>query len=992
MPIDTFPAFWRRPFFAAGLLFMLSGATSLAYEVVWVKVLSLHLGNAAWSIATVVASFMAGLGLGSAWAGRRADQLPRPLRTYAALELGIALFGAVSLPLLEALAGLLSPLYGLNDNHFALFVTAQFLLSFIMLVVPTFLMGASLPVLVAAVAQEQAFRRSVSLLYGINTLGAAMGTLATGLFFIPALGVSGAVWVAVLGGGFVALGALVLDRHAATRAVAAAVASEERGEQTPRLLLVALAVVGCLGILYQIAWTRLLLPVVGSSTYAFTIILTTVLLGIGIGALLVAVPRFREKSCWQAVAIAMGVSSCSALAGLFAINALPQIFVGLVLKTGDSTWLLFLMQSILAASIIFVPACSMGAALPLGIAAWRSVAGSAGRAVGGIYAANTAGAIVGSVLAGFVLLPRLGATGSIQLGAIVGVGVAAILLLRDRELSRRVRAVWIGSFVASCVALSLALPEADIANLQRGVFRRVQDSGNIAPANTALLYAREGSNATVTVFRTPNSTVLKVNGKADASTGADVGTQYLLGHLPMFLHPAPPRVCVIGYGSGATVYAAAVHAGVEVVDVVEIEGAVIDASAYFESINYGVLDDRRVRLYTEDGRNFLRHRKGSYDVIISEPSNPWIAGVSSLFTVEFYRMVQQRLAPQGVFCQWIQAYEISAETTRIMLHTLATEFDYIAVFRVAGDYICVASSMPIRGSVVRYAENFSSPAVRESLRRAQIDNAFDLFAGAYIAYPNDAESFAAALKNTDDNLWLEYRAPIEMYQGADGGDAARSPELYWSIIEQLFPDMDRGDLALGIAQSIATKRAEDWSIISAWRSMFSGDQARLSQLEALAQRGRLRTDELARNQERERLARNFFKTRKYAEAIPLFAAIVALEKQRGDIHRLLAWSLTQMGRKGEAWRHYEAAIAIQPEDFEAHTNMAALALSDGLPTGEQMLQRSLAINPRHFTSWRLYVQYHVRAKRWAEAEALIEKAGAWLEEGELARLAGMLPK
>jgi len=985
-------AFWRRPFFAAGLLFLFSGASSLAYEVVWVKALSLHLGNSAWSIATVIASFMAGLGLGSAWAGRRADQLIRPLRTYALLELGIALFGAVSLPILETVAGLLSPLYALNDDHFGIFVAAQFLLSFLMLVLPTFLMGASLPVLVAAVAQEAAFRKGVSLLYGINTLGAALGTLGTGLFLIPALGLGHSVWGAVAVGVLVALGAFLLDRHMGARVVAVPMGRSQHGAQAPRLLLVALAVVGCLGILYQIAWTRLLLPVVGSSTYAFTIILTTVLFGIGVGSLLVAVPRFRESSCWQAVAIAMGVGSCSVLAGLFAINELPQMFVAMARATGDSTWLLFVVQGLLTASIVFVPACSMGAALPLGIAAWRSEVGAAGRAVGGIYAANTAGAIVGSLLTGFVLLPQFGATESIQLGAVLGLVVAAVLLFRDREVSRRRRSLWLGVFIAGGAALLVALPEADIANLQRGVFRRVQGSGELAPPKTALLYAREGHHATVTVFRTPNSTVLKVNGKADASTGADVDTQYLLGHLPMFLHPEPQRVCIIGYGSGATAYAASTHAGVEAVDVVEIERAVVDASTYFESINHGILNDPRVRLYMEDGRNFLRHRQNRYDVIVSEPSNPWIAGVSSLFTTEFYRMVQMRLRPGGLFCQWIQAYEISAETTRTMLHTLASEFAHIAVFQVEGDYICVASSEPIRGSAARYAARFSSPAVRSSLRRAQIDDAFDLFAGAYLAYPSSASAFAASTRNTDDNLWLEYRAPIEMYQGAGEEGDARVPAPYWSILQRLFPDVERGDLALGMARSIAAKRAEDWAIISAWRSMFTKGEERESQLAELARRARNHQANIDRNQERERTARRFFHNKQYAQAIPLFQAIVAIEPMRGAIHRLLAWSLTQQRRPREAWLHYEKAIAIQPEDFEAYSNMAALALSNGLPEGEQLLKRALELNPRHFTPWRLYIQYYVRGERWVEARTMVARAREWLAAEELEKLKNMVPE
>jgi spermidine synthase len=208
MTVDSQPSSWQKWLLpGAGLLFLLSGATSLMYEVAWAKLLTLEFGSAAWSIATVVASFMAGLGSGGAWAGRRADRIRRPLRVYGFLELGIALFGMVSGPLLENIARVLDPLYGLVDGYFAFYLLAQFLLSFVMLVVPTFLMGASLPVLIVAVSREETFRRNVAVFYGINTLGAAIGTLVAGVFLLSALGIAHTIWVAV------ALGLLVRPAH-----------------------------------------------------------------------------------------------------------------------------------------------------------------------------------------------------------------------------------------------------------------------------------------------------------------------------------------------------------------------------------------------------------------------------------------------------------------------------------------------------------------------------------------------------------------------------------------------------------------------------------------------------------------------------------------------------------------------------------------------------------------------------------------------------------
>lgn len=977
--------------FFAGLLFFFSGAAALAYEVVWVKLLTLQFGSAAWSISTVVASFMAGLGAGGAWAGRRADRIRRPLRAYALLELGIAFFGVFSVPILRNMAGILDPLYHLTDGYFALFVLLQFLLSCAMMAVPTFLMGASLPLLIVAVTEEAAFRRSVALFYGINTLGAAVGTLVAGLVLMPVLGISDTVWVAVAAGVLVAAGGYLLDLRMGSREATKEHRKPVASARIPRLLLAAVAIAGCLGLFYQIAWTRLLIPVVGSSVYAFTIILTTVLLGIGVGSLLAAVPSFRESSCWRAMAVTLGLGSCSVLAGLFAVNELPAMFTAMAQGTGDRTWLLFLSQGTLAASIVLVPACAMGAALPLGIAAWRNEVESRGWAVGGMYAANTIGAIVGSVLAGFAFLPWLGATGLIRLGATLGMVVTVVLFLLDRTNSQRQRLGWAGLFAAILAAFAFTLPQTDIKNLQRGVFRRLQASEERSPIGSFLLYAREGTNATVTVFRTPNSTVLKVNGKADASTGGDMDSQYLLGHLPMFLHPRPQDICIIGYGSGATVYATATHPNVTAVDVVEIEQAVLDASEYFDSINHDILEDSRVRLYTEDGRNFLRHQKKTYDVILSQPSNPWIAGISSLFTTEYYRAASVRLKPGGLFCQWMQAYETSSETVRVVLNTLASEFPYVAVFKVNDDLICVASHAPIAGSARRYAEHFSLPTVRNSLRRIQIETPFDLFAGAFLRFPENADAFESPTKNTDDNLWLEYRAPIEMYQGTQESVASILSTDYLRMLQHLFPELALRDIVLGTAQSIATRHSNLWYVIPAWQEMFAEDESlalRLAELSALADS---RNRALESNKDREKAALRLIQEQRYAEAIPVFEAVLAAEPASVSAHRMLAWALSHTGDNKRAWRHYVKAVQYNPDDFESYTNMAAIALSNGLAEGTELLDLALAANPHHFTAWRVYVEYLVDQKQYDQARELLRKAELSIEGEKLETLKSMIP-
>ncbi|MBQ42196.1 MAG: hypothetical protein CME15_07015 [Gemmatimonadetes bacterium] len=757
-------------------------------------------------------------------------------------------------------------------------------------------------------------------------------------------------------------------------------------QRLPHLLLFAIGLAGTLGVGYQIAWTRLLVPVVGSSVYAFTIILTTVLLGIGVGALLAALPQLRQVSYQRAVALTMGIGACSAIAGLFAVNLLPELFAVMAQRFGERTWLLFMAQGALTACVLFVPACSLGAALPLGIAAWRHAAGSAGWAVGGMYAMNTLGAILGSLLAGFFLLPLLGATHLVLGGAALGIA-AAVALLLSQPSARRSRA-WLqaGALVALFACSVATVPETDITQLQRGIFRGIHHNTGLSEIKTVLLHAEEGTSATVTVFRTPNSTVLKVNGKADASTGGDVDTQYLIGHIPLFLHPTPGSACIIGYGSGATVHAVSTHPQIQSIDVVEIEQAVLNASRYFHSINFNVLHDPRVHLFLEDGRNFLQRREATYDIIISQPSNPWIAGISSLFTTEYYQAVKERINRGGLFCQWIQTYEISASTRQVMLQTLTSVFPYVTVFSIDGDLICLAAKQPLRGSAALYAERLAVEAVRRSLDRIQINDAFDLFASAYTQYPTERVPFSSSTRNTDDNLWLEYRAPIEMYRGTNEPLAPVRLEVFVPVIRQLFPDLSTEELISNTARSIARRYPERWYVLDEWARSSEQPPALARDLRRRSKDAQARHEALSQNGERFTRANALARARRYSDAVPLYEAILATDPRDGAAHRMLAWSLTRLGHGNRAWTHYQQAIDLNVDDFEALTNMAALALSSGKQEGVDLLERALQTNPHYGTAYRIYLQFLRDQRQFEQAQSILQRAHRYLGEEERSQL------
>jgi len=973
-----------RALLVAGGLFFLSGASGLAYQVAWIKLLSIQFGSSAWSISTVVAAFMAGLGLGSWWAGRRAARIARPLRAFALLELGIALCGLVSVQLLGSLDLLIAPIYLQLD--FGWFVLVRFLLTFGLLLLPTALMGASLPVLAAGMARDRSVGQVVGWLYGINTLGAAAGTLATGFWLLPWLALQRTVFVAVGVGLLVALLAYLADREPAKQAVEL---PEAGSGKTSPALLAALFGSGGLALFYEIGWTRLLAPILGSSTYAFTVILTTYLIGLGLGSLASGrwTPQRAHRS-WLALLIV--ITSVCVVAGLFVVNLLPALFTALAAQVGSRPGLLFAAQGLVAGALLFLPTLAMGATVPLAIAAHHAEGGDAGRAIGTIYAANTLGSIVGSLLAGFVLLPWLGVSLAMLSAGAAGIVLGVLVLLTDDDLPRARRGLWAVGGIGGALALLLLSPQVNMSQLHDGVFRRIL--GKRRKEHKAdLLFAREGLTSTVTIYRNPHATWLKVNGKTDASSGEDLVTQYLLGHLPLFLCPSPQDVCVIGLGSGATVRAVAAHP-VRSLDVVELEPAVVQASSFFESVNNNVLERKFVRVYIEDGRSFLRYRPKMYDVIISEPSNPWIAGVSALFTTEFYGQVRARLNPDGVFCQWIQFYELSDETLNVMLRTLGDAFAHVSIFLVANDLICLASNEPLGGNLTRWQARLRLPEVKATLERVRIRNAYELMSSYFASLPADASRFPTEIRNRDTNLWLEYRAPIEMYLGRAPSIRGLPPREHMRrISKQFFPGVPEPALSLAISRAVYQRRPREWRLISSLSRLVQDPAAR-DELSKLALDARSRSKQIRGNGRRLRDARLLIAQGSSAAARALLKQILQSQPHRSAAHRLLG-DLAFRGDPQLARSYYLRALALNPDDYVSRANLGALSFREGkTEQAARHFRESIRLNPLYPRSRGVWIAMLMDAGRQEEAGALYVEARDSLDAAHFREVSEVIGK
>lgn len=774
----------------AAVCFFVSGAAGLLYEVVWSKQLSVVLGNSLHAISTVVAAFLCGLALGAWWLGRRLVHRAAGARRYALLELGIAALGLCSLAMPVALGPVIGALGGAFALGSAAFAFVRFVVVFASLLPPTLLMGATLPVLVEHF-EHALVGPALSWLYAINTFGAVAGSLAGGFALIPGLGLRRTTIVAAALN--VAAGAIAWRFAGASRAAAEAsadAAAEVSGGAPARhaagavapllprdarvLIGVMLAISGFAALAFQIAWVRLFGLLLGSSVYSFSGVLGVYLVGLAIGSMLAGRFLLRLDSLAGFAAMQAGIA-LSAAGAVWLFPGLPERFLAIVQAAGTNWWSLFGAELVLVAAVILVPCVLLGAVFP--VAARLLSAGDGGRAVGRAYAANTLGTIAGSLAAGYVMVPRLGVQGT-HVAALALSALVALLALAAAARARALPGATAGA-VAGALALAAVLAGAAPAwqpiEMSAGVFRPAarawiegvsnpQEGGRIRSAlgREKLLLYREGLNGSVLVTRDTlgRNTVMRINGKTDASDN-DMLTQVLSGLVPGALADSGARTLVIGQGSGVTLESV-LAAGAGRTDLAEIEPAVIEGSRFFQEPGRDPLADPRVHVVLDDGRTVLAQSRERYGLIVSEPSNPWMAGVNNLFTLDFYRLVRARLERGGVFAQWIQLYEISPATFRSILGAFLEVFPRGNAFVASerSDLILVACDDPRPLSLAR----LRAPQVAGPLRRAKLLGPEAVGAFWIGTFDSLHVLAAGATFNTDDRRIAEYRAPRDLIE------------------------------------------------------------------------------------------------------------------------------------------------------------------------------------------------------------------------------------
>jgi spermidine synthase len=782
---DNKQASSRSHFLVLLLCFFLSGSAGLIYQVAWTKALGLVFGHTVYAIATVLAAFMAGLAAGSAFLGRWGERHGRPIALYGWIELLIAITGAVSLVGLDIVRSLYLAAYHTASGSMPFLVGLRFLASMIALFIPTFLMGGTLPILTSGLSRTSAeLAARLSRLYWVNTTGAVAGALAAGFLLLPAIGLRATVlFAAALN---VIAGVMALAASGSFAAQPAAEAKvETRGAASsttiPRYLLFSFALVGATAMAYEISWSRLLATTLGSSTYAFTVMLATFLAGIAIGSRLFEMwaARGREVTL-KTFSTTQTLTGLAAILFLILFQQLPSILWALITATHKTFGGLVAAQFVVCALAMLPAAIVFGFNFPvvtLLFAQSQKPQGASSNAVGKACAANTVGAILGALAAGFWLVPQIGSFRLVAMTAAANLLLAVFLL--SRQVPRQLPNLAVNLAFAIIVGVAGwfgVLYDPAIANFSvitnRGLYPAALRLDEVVRM-TDLLFSEDGLNASIAVAQSEDNLALRTNGKVDASTGDRV-TQLMLGHLGMIFHPAPRKVLIIGFGSGMTVSAVARYPEVQTIDCVEIEPAVIHAAPYLTPLNRNVLGDPRLHVIVDDARNFLFTTPNKYDLIISEPSNPWIAGVATLFTEEFYRQAREHLAPGGILIQWVQTYSIFPEDWKMVLGTLAHEFPQVSVWAgTYGDAVLLAHSQAGPMSLDRLRRLWLDPSLRDDYKGMGLLRPEGLIAMHLLDDAGLRQLTAGASMNTDDITRLEYHAPRAIFAGVTVSENAQ---------------------------------------------------------------------------------------------------------------------------------------------------------------------------------------------------------------------------
>jgi spermidine synthase len=794
---------------------LLSGFCALIYQTVWLREFRLIFGSSTAATAAVLGVFMGGLGAGSAYFGKRIERSARPLKYYATLEVLIAISAAIT-PLILWLA---RSFYVATGGSFALGMSAgtllRLILSALVLIIPTFLMGGTFPAAAKAFSSdEDSGRRSAAFLYGCNTLGAVLGTLFSTFLLLEIYGNQRTLWLGCGLNMVVAIFARVADRkllnHEIFDGVSVGKHHSWQNATAPVYLIIGAAfVVGLAFMIMELVWYRMLSPILGGTTFTFGLILAIALFGIGLGGL--------GYSKWG--------SKIQPTLRLFALTCAFEAFViAIPYALGDrlALWSLILKQSAalgFGAEMIGWAAITATVALPASIVAGFqfpmliALLGKGEKGVaqhsGATYAANTAGAIMGSLMGGFGLLPLLTAPGLWKATCVLLISLAIVCLAFTKFKENRMFNIWVPAFAVLAIVMLLETGPTSAwrhSGIGAGRAPRLRKDLNSAEDwlrtyRSAILWEAEGVESSVALYSS-DAFAFVVNGKIDGNIRGDAGTQVMSGMIGAMLHSKLKTAMVIGLGTGSTAGWLGQVPSVEKIDVIELEPSIREIAKFCSPANFDVCSNPKVHIHTGDAREALLVSKEKYDLVFSEPSNPYRAGIASLFTEEFYEAATKVLNENGLFIQWVQSYEVDGETIRTIFRTIGRHFPWIEVWTTQrGDMLLVGSIQKQTWHVPSMRDKAEQEPFRSALRNVwRVEGVEGLFSH-FLANQNLADWIVkkGGEVATDDLNPLEFgfaravgkSAPVSMFSQVVESARARgwdrpnnlSEELKWHEVE-----------------------------------------------------------------------------------------------------------------------------------------------------------------------------------------------------------------
>jgi spermidine synthase len=672
------------------LLYFFSGFSALVYEIVWARMLGLAVGTTVVAWAAVLAAYMGGMALGAAFGGRFADRTANPWRLFALCEAGIGIFGAMSPAIMHSAQNLflfVQPFIGPSE---AIQTMTRVVFAGVLLLIPTALMGCTLPAVSRMFfSKGRPFGRDLSVIYSVNTLGAVAGSLAAGFVLLPAIGMSASLCCAAAINGTVAVAAFFIIRSCPTAGPLIEVSDKTAESSLPAWLLP--SILGCSGfcaLAFEVLWSRGLVFFLSSTTYAFTTVLSIVLLGLAVGGMAAArigAGNSRRTVAW--IAALQLLAGCLGFASPFILQHIDQVIHfaenGIVLAWWQWTAVRYLVCFI----IIFPPALCMGATFPLAIGASINSFFTAGRSVGYLSALNTIGGIAGALTAAFLLIPVAGIQRSFVIIAFFNCAAGFAAVRAGIRCSLKTTAAGIAAAAVLLVFSIVVIGRNPMVLYTRVVHR--------AEHPVAVVSYREDATASVAVLKNDRERLLSIDGFNAAGTYR-YEYMHLLAHLPVVLSPSPDTVLVICLGTGTTCGTAGLYPSVKLVECVEISRAVIASAPYFSDVNHSAADNPKIRIIHDDGRNHLLRSRRHYDVITLEPMHPYLASATNLYSADFYRLCRERLSTHGVMAQWAPMHMLSPAEYRMLIASFVSVFPHTSLWFLGTEGVLIGTIDSLR--------------------------------------------------------------------------------------------------------------------------------------------------------------------------------------------------------------------------------------------------------------------------------------------------------